>query len=134
VILGLSPWWWAPGNQRGRRNVTKEQRDYISGKRYQAQRNIDRRRDKTGIFISNAPTEHFTQLDNKRSDVPTANKIAAAMGMTAEVVRRNAPYAIGIDAIKEVSPELADKILKPKPDQNDQVNVEEMGLSDPLAI
>jgi hypothetical protein len=91
--------------------------DYISGKRYQAQRNIDRRRDKTGIFISNAPTEHFTQLDNKRSDVPTANKIAAAMGMTAEVVRRNVPYAKGIDAIKEVAPDLAEKILKPKPEE-----------------
>ncbi|MDI9418480.1 MAG: hypothetical protein QM438_12165 [Euryarchaeota archaeon] len=29
----------------------------------------------------------------------------------------NANFAKGIDAVKEVAPELADKILKPKPDE-----------------
>ncbi len=91
------------------RNVaTKEQLDYISGKWYQAQRNIDRARNQKGVFISNAPTEQNVQVDCVRKDTPTANNVAAIMGLTPVVVRRNVGFARGIDAIKEVSPELAE--------------------------
>jgi hypothetical protein len=39
------------------------------------------------------------------------------MGLTPVVVRRNAGFAKGIDAIKEVAPALAETILKPKPEE-----------------
>lgn len=109
---------WIVDNQKGRRNVaTREQQDYISGKRYEAQKNINRERDKKGVFISDAPGDHNDHLgDNNQKNGPTAVKQAREEGITPISVRRNASFARGIDAVREVSPELAEKILKPEKD------------------
>jgi hypothetical protein len=105
---------WIVNNQKGRRNVaTKEQQDYISGKRYEAQKNIDRERDRKGVFISDAPGDHNDHLDEPGT---TAEKQARAEGITPLLVRRNARFARGVDAVREVSPALAEKILKPEKD------------------
>ena len=100
----------------GRRNVaTKEQLDYISGKRYEAQKNIDKF--KGNQYTKKSGTEQNVQYQNpSRADTPTANKVAAIMGLTPVVVRRNIGFAKGIDAVKEVAPELADKILGEGPE------------------
>lgn len=105
---------WIVDNQKGRRNIaTLEQQEYISGKRYNAQKNINRVRDESGVFKSNAPTELNDQEDVRRSDIPTANKQAFDEGIKPSKVLKNARFAQGIDVIREVSPELVDKILKP---------------------
>lgn len=105
-------------HQRGRRNATKEQRDYISGKRYEAQKNINRLRDKKGVFISDAPGTDNLYLDNSTKrphQDKTILQRAKAEGVSHFTIQQNQKFAKGIDAIKEVSPELADKILKPEP-------------------
>lgn len=102
-------------HQRGRRNVaTKEQRDYISGKLYEAQKNIDVRRDEKGHFKSDVPHRDNLGTENKHK-TSIAGRRGKIEGVSDFTIHQNQKFAKGIDAIKEVSPKLADKILKPEP-------------------
>lgn len=102
-------------HQRGRRNVaTKEQRDYISGKRYEAQKNIDVRRDEKGHFKSDVPHRDNLGTENKHK-TSIAGRRGKIEGVSDFTIHQNQKFAKGIDAIKEVAPGLADKILKPEP-------------------
>ena len=105
---------WIADNQDGRRNATKEQKDYISGKRYEAQKIINKRRDSNGLFIANAPTEQNAKVDYKRPDAPTASKQAQDEGVDPATVLRNAQFARGVDILIEKNPAVAQAILKPK--------------------
>lgn len=110
---------WIVDNQKGRRNVaTKEQLAYLSGKRYEAQKNINRQRDENGLFKANAPAAENQQMD----DIPEwgkstglAYKQAVEEGVGHSTITSNAQFAKGVDAVREVSPALAEKILKPDP-------------------
>lgn len=103
---------WIVDNQKGRRNIaTQAQRDYISGKKYEAQMAIQRRRDANGVFKSNAPEGKNCPVDH-----PIARAQAEDEGIKERSVRNNAKFSKGIDAIREVSPQLAEKILKPGQD------------------
>jgi hypothetical protein len=50
-------------------------------------------------------------VDDYREDTPTATKQAIEEHVTSSQVRSNALFARGVDAIREVSPNLVDKIL-----------------------
>ena len=100
------------------RGALREQ-DYISGKRYEAQKIINKRRDEKGVFISNAPSTDNQEMDEfpawaKRT--PTAYKQANDEGVGHSTIESNEKFAQGVDAVREVSPELAEKILKPGKD------------------
>lgn len=103
---------WIVDNQKGRRNVaTQAQRDYISGKKYEAQKIINKRRDEKGVFKSDAPRGNdFLMGDTHNA---TAKIQAHDEGIVERTVRNNEKFANGIDAIREVSPRLVEKILKP---------------------
>jgi len=109
---------WIVDNQKGRRNVaTKKQQDYISGKRRTAQQNVDRARDVKGIFIANAPSEENIGMDidpNRHQSLAMLKQMADE-GVSNFAIESNAKFAKGVDAVREVSPELAEKILKPDP-------------------
>lgn len=105
---------WIVDNQKGRRNVaTKEQQDYISGKRYEAQKNINK-------FKGNQYTKESGSCDscsNQTGGGRTAAKQSKEIGEPHErTIYDNAKFAQGVDAVREVSPELAEKILKPSGD------------------
>jgi hypothetical protein len=108
---------WIVDNQRGRRNVaTKEQQDYISGKRYEAEKNINR-------FKGNQYTEKSGGIDNMhhQNDDRTPHQSKTILrrahdeGVSHFKIGQNEKFAQGVDAVREVSPELAEKILKPDP-------------------
>ncbi len=105
---------WIVDNQDGRRNSTEQEKAYISGKRYEAQKNINKRRDSNGLFIANAPTEQNAKVDYKRPDAPTASKQAQDEGVDPATVLRNAQFARGVDILIEKNPAVAQAILKPK--------------------
>ena len=98
---------WIVDNQRGRRNVaTEEQRDYISGKRRAAQKNIDLARDRRGVFKSNAPAPDNMVLDKTaRKRGASLLKQAREEGCSHIKIDANEKFAKGIDAVKEVAPE-----------------------------
>lgn len=101
---------WIIDNQRGRRNVaTEEQRDYVSGKRRAAQKNIDLARDRRGLFKSNAPAPDNMVLDKTaRKRGASLLKQAREEGCSHIKIDANEKFAKGIDAIREVSPEMAE--------------------------
>ena len=108
---------WIVDNQRGRRNVaTKEHLDYISGKRYEAQKNINLLRDEKGVFKSCAPGPDDLVVDKSHAS-STAKERAKDEGVSHFTIDQNRKFALGIDAIKEVAPTLAETILKPKPEE-----------------
>ncbi len=107
---------WIVDNQKGRRNATKEEKDFISGKRYEAQKNINRRRDAKGVFESDAPYPDNMDMGKSPKARSTALKQAAEEGCSHFKIEQNAKFARGVDAVREISPTLAEKILKPKPD------------------
>lgn len=76
---------WMLNNQLGRRNVTKEQKDYLIGKRYE-----------------NEKQRHGGQLskgNDKMSTPKTAEKIAMEVGVSDRQVIRNEQFAKGVDRL-----------------------------------
>ena len=112
---------WIIDNQRGRRNATKEQLDYNSGRRYQSAKRLEAIRDDEGKFDTSDPRGQ----NDLAATNSTAKKQAASEGLGEKTVRRNAKFAEGIDTIREHNPELATGILSSKTPLN-KSDVEEV--------
>lgn len=90
----------------------------MSGKRYEAQKNINRRRDERGVFKADAPSAGFQQME----EIPAwgkstglAYKQATEEGVGHSTITANANFAKGVDAIREISPGIAPIISAQKP-------------------
>lgn len=113
---------WMYRKQLGRRNLTDEQKTYMIGKMYEARKNSqggDRR------------SEEFSKDQNdllKSKPKSTAEAIGREIGVAEPTVKRAEKFAKGVDAIKEISPEAAEKVLSgtstPKKDIADFVKME----------
>jgi len=112
---------WIIDNQRGRRNATKEQLDYNSGRRYQSAKRLEAIRDDEGKFATGDPGDQNDLAGPNAS----AKKQAKEEGIGPATVRRNAKFAEGIDTIREHNPELATGILSSKTPLN-KSDVEEV--------
>ena len=115
---------WMYRKQLGRRNLTEAQKDYMVGKMYEA------RKKSVGKHTGNQYTEMESGQnvhipDRQEIKDGTAGRIGKEFGMTSRTVRRNEKFAKGLDALKEVSPEAADKILKGESDVS-KVDVAEL--------
>lgn len=100
---------WMYKNQLGRRNLTDEQRAYLTGKMYEARKHC--------VGNPNARNEDGTfQLAEKRpiGRDGTSLIIAEELGIGKTAVKDNYKFAKGIDAIREEDPELAEDILQGK--------------------
>lgn len=97
---------WICQNQRGRRNATPEQKDYLLGKEYEAAKR------KWG----GAEYREKTSAQNEHSKPAgrTAEILAEQHGVGKETVKRNEHFAKGVDAIAEASPAAKQKILSGK--------------------
>jgi len=102
---------WIVDNQDGRRNSTEQEKAYISGKRYEAQKNINKFKGNQYTKESGGPENLGDQITGRSA---TAKKQAAKEGVSHFTIDQNAKFAKGVDAVGEVSPELVDEILKPK--------------------
>lgn len=102
---------WMYRKQLGRRNLTEEQKAYMIGKMYEARKNTD-------AFKGNQYTQKSGDGQNvqnqSRREIKdgTAGQIGKEFGMSGRTVRRNESFAEVIDSIKEVSPKVAETILK----------------------
>lgn len=110
---------WMYRNQLGRRNLTEMQRTMLLGLALEARKKshgADQAR-KNGRFgrkhqsDANGTEEHKTDLHGYSK---TATAIAKETGVSQSKVERAAKFARGIEAIRKVSPETADKILAEK--------------------
>ena len=93
---------WVDQNQLARRNLTDEQRRYLLGRIYERQKKApigfkDRNLSGGKIYHGSAAT---------------AKAIAKLAGVSEKTVRNSAEFAKAVDAVKRISPETAERILK----------------------
>lgn len=101
---------WMYKNQLGRRNLTDEQRTYMIGKMYEARKKS----------IGGQGGNRYTVLQVDQND-PVVNKpkstaeaIGREVGVAEPSVKRSEKFAKGVDILREISPEAADKVLNGK--------------------
>lgn len=99
---------WMYKKQLGRRNLTDEEREYMIGKMNEAAVKIASRNEK-GQFSPRSQSGNTAKPGERVVDV-----IAKELGVGTRTVSRAANFAKSIDAIREVSPEVADKIMSGK--------------------
>ena len=91
--------------QLGRRNLTEEQKTYMIGKMYEGRKN-------TASFKGNQYT-----MSGGAQNAPKHKRmseiLAEELGVGKDTVKRSEKFAKGVDAIREVSPDAAEKV-KPK--------------------
>ncbi len=103
---------WICKNQLGRRNLNKEQKKYLLGIQYEAEKQSHggkrdmERNDESGKFTASVQNEHLRQESES-----TAERIARENNTTASTIRRNAKYAKGVDAGEEAVPGFKKKVL-----------------------
>ena len=102
---------WMYRNQLGRRNLTDEQRTYMIGKMYEARKNShgnNAERGEDGKYLS-AQNGHLGERRVRQDEV-----IGKELGIGHNTVRRAEKFAKGVDTLKQVSQEAADKVLMGK--------------------
>lgn len=121
---------WMYKNQLGRRNLTDEQRTYMIGKMYEARKktvggqsgndNAVKRSAQNGPIVSTA--------DKKKHGV--SGELAIELNIGRNTVRRAEKFTKGVDALREVNPEAADKVLNGKASIT-KAEVREIGRMEP---
>lgn len=124
---------WMCKNQLGRRNLTDEQRTYMIGKMYEARKktvggqsgndNAVKRSAQNGPIVSTA--------DKKKHGV--SGELAIELNIGRNTVRRAEKFTKGVDALREVSPEAADKVLEGK-SKITKIEVADLAKSEPDII
>ena len=99
---------WICKNQLGRRNLSDEQRVYLLGKRYAAEKQIEKLRDESGRFVPCGQNDPQGEANERRR---TSERIAKEVGKSEKYVRRAEEYANGLDAADEMNPGTKDKVL-----------------------
>lgn len=96
---------WIIANQLGRRNLTDEQKSYLRGKRYQAE--------KTAGHGAKSGDHSDTQIsEGKTCPQVTAERLAEDYGVSPRTVKNDAAFAEAVDTIAEVAgPEAKAEIL-----------------------
>ena len=96
---------WICKNQLGRRNLSDEQKTYLLGKRYSAEKQIEMLRDESGRFTP------LGQNDPTGDSVRTSERIAKEIGKSEKYVRRADEYARALDLADSVCPGVKKDIL-----------------------
>ena len=101
---------WICRNQLGRRNLSPEQKRYLLGKQYEAEKKAAK------IFRGNqytlAKKSSGDHGDNHHSGKKTCDRIAQENHSSASSVRRAEYYAHGVDVADELSPGFRDRFFR----------------------
>ena len=98
---------WICKNQLGRRNLTPEQKKYLIGKQYEAEK---------ALIPNEKGTNQYTSLvggqnDHQPKNEKTRGRIARETNTTDSFVRRAEHFAKGVDAAEEAVPGTRQKVL-----------------------
>lgn len=116
-------WMWK--QQRGRRNLTDEQQEYAIGKQLAEE--------KLAVGANQHTVVEGVQSGPPRKPGKTAQKIADENGIGYGSVFRAEKFAKGIDALREISSEAADKVLDGKTGAT-KTDVRELATAEPDII
>jgi hypothetical protein len=112
---------WMYKNQLGRRNLTDEQRTYMIGKMYEA-----RKKSHGGDRKSSDQSGHLIKPKTRKA-------MAKELGVGEGTVQRAEHFKDGVDALREVSPEAADKVLNGKTGAT-KTDVQELAKAEPEIV
>lgn len=102
---------WMCQNQLGKRNLTDEQKTYLIGKEYEAQKKSqggarDSIRNESGRFTASDQNDHLRKESRK-----TAEKIASEHNVSYGAVVRADGFAKGLDTADKIAPGFKDSVL-----------------------
>ena len=117
---------WICRNQLGRRNLTPEQRKYLIGKQYEAEKASVPNASGRNQFSE----EVGGQNDHQPTSEKTSEKIAREIGASERFVRRAEEFARGVDAAEEAVPGMKQEILSGKLKGTDQA-IRAIGKAEP---
>lgn len=102
---------WMCRNQLGRRNLTDEQKSYLRGKQYEAEKMSVP--NETGLNqYSEVAGQNVRQPEARREQRDgTAGRIGKENGVDGRTIRRDADFANGLDAADEVFPGIKEAVL-----------------------
>lgn len=98
---------WICKNQLGRRNLTPEQRRYLVGKQYEAEKKASYNR---GNQYTTPDKSGCSQIGNSQNQ-RTCDRIAQENGVSKNTVLRSENFAKGVDIAEEAVPGTREKIL-----------------------
>ena len=99
---------WICKNQLGRRNLTPEQKSYLIGKQYEAEKHADFNR---GNQYTSSKKSGCYQNGNSQKLNRTCERIASENGIARNTVIRAEHFAKGVDAAEEAVPGTRQKVL-----------------------
>lgn len=106
---------WICNNQLGRRNLTPENKKYLVGKRYEAEKMANGSIERFNCSKDTAsPVGQNGPLEEKNNAHVTRKRIAEETGTSAGFVRHAGDFARGVDAAEEVVPGIKKEILSGK--------------------
>ena len=98
---------WICKNQLGRRNLTLEQKKYLIGKQYEADKNASYNRGNQYTSLEKSGCSQFGNSQNRR----TCSRIAKENGVSKNTVLRSETFAKEVDLADEAIPGTRAKIL-----------------------
>lgn len=98
---------WICKNQLGRRNLTPEQKKYLIGKQYEAEKLMIPNKKGTNRYTNLVGGQNDHQLKNEK----TRERIARETNTTDSFVRRAESFAKGLDVAEEAVPGTRQKVL-----------------------
>lgn len=102
---------WICNNQLGRRNLTPEQKKYLVGQRYAAEKHLTFDLGNQYTLPRESGVGHFDPPQNAHG---TRTRIAQETGTSESYVKRADQYAKGVDAAEEVLPGIKNDLLSGK--------------------
>lgn len=103
---------WMCNNQLGRRNLTPENRKYLIGKKYAAEKNAHGSQSRFNTKKEELPSGYFSHLEERSGK--TRKRVAKETGTTEAYVRFADEFAKGVDAAEEAIPGIKKEILSGK--------------------
>lgn len=99
---------WICCNQLGRRNLTPQQKKYLIGQRYEAEKLTDSFHGNQHISM---PQSGSSQIENYQKPERTCERIARENNINKSTVIRAECYAKGVDAADEIEPGIKQELL-----------------------
>ena len=98
---------WICRNQLGRRNLTPQQKKYLIGQRYEAEKQADAFHGNQHTLLDESGGDKICHHQNGK----TRKRIAEEVGLSQGYVQNASSYAKGVDAAEEALPGIKQEIL-----------------------
>ena len=104
---------WICKNQLGRRNLTEEQKSYLRGKQYEAEK-MSQGGTGANQHTKEQSGQNVRSATRREIKSGTAGRIGKEYGVDGRTIRRDADFSKGVDAAEKIDPGAKEAILSGK--------------------